>query len=51
MKNSDELMEMIKGVYLQYTKVPKKELNNMLKHDLWFNAKTSIKYGIVDKIL
>ena len=51
MDNLDKLMEMIKGLYKTYTKLPTKKLNEILKHDLWFNADECLKYGLVDKII
>jgi len=51
MKNNDLLMEKIKSIYLKHTKVPTKELTNILKHDLWWDAQTCLKYGLVDEII
>jgi len=51
MKNSDTLMERIKLIYEKYASIPKKQLTDILKHDLWFDAKTCLKYGLVDDIL
>tara|TARA_R110002110_G_scaffold119861_3_gene294593 strand:- start:669 stop:1307 length:639 start_codon:yes stop_codon:yes gene_type:complete len=49
-KNCDLLMETIKNIYEERTKIPKKELKEMLKHDLWWDAKTCLKYGLIDEI-
>ena len=49
--NSDRLMEMIISIYEDHTKIPKKELNKLLKHDLWWDAETCLKYGLVDEII
>ena len=51
MKNNDLLMKTIKDIYLEHTKIPKRELNKILKHDLWWDAKTCLKYGLVDGII
>lgn len=51
MKNSEMLMEKIRSIYKTYTRVPEKELDEMLKHDLWWNAETCLKYGLVDEII
>ena len=51
MKNNDLLMQTIKNIYLEHTKIPKRELNKILKHDLWWDAKTCLKYGLVDGII
>ena len=50
-KNLDLMMETIKNVYKEYTKVPMKKLNEILKHDLLWDAKTCLKYGLVDEII
>lgn len=42
---------MIKDIYSEYTEVPEKELDGILKHDIWFDAKTCLKYKLVDEIL
>lgn len=51
MKNLDRLMAMIKGIYNEFTQVPQDKLDEILKHDLWFDAKTSLEYGLVDEII
>jgi len=51
MENCDRFMDMIIDVYKEHTKIPKKELNNILKHDLWWDAQTCLKYGLVDEII
>lgn len=51
MENLNLLMRMIKNIYNRYTKVPMKKLDEILKHDIWFDAETCIKYGLVDEIL
>lgn len=50
-KNLDALMEMIKNFYKEYTKVPSEKIDKILKHDLYFNAKECLDYGLVDKII
>lgn len=50
MINWDKFMKMLKGVYKEYTKVPMKELEEILKHDLWFDKDEALHYGIVDEI-
>tara|TARA_Y100000034_G_C6834497_1_gene376994 strand:+ start:467 stop:1090 length:624 start_codon:yes stop_codon:yes gene_type:complete len=51
MKNNDLLMATIKKIYNKHAKIPKKKLNEILKHDLWFDAKTCLEYGLVDDII
>jgi ATP-dependent protease ClpP protease subunit len=51
MKNSQSLMARIKEIYETKTKIPKTKMDALLKHDLWWDAKTCLKYGLVDEIL
>ena len=51
MENCDLFMRIIKDIYNEYTKIPKKKLNEILKHDLWFDAETCLEYGLVDEIV
>tara|TARA_B100000282_G_scaffold243510_1_gene186610 strand:+ start:25 stop:624 length:600 start_codon:yes stop_codon:yes gene_type:complete len=50
-KNLDSMMKTIKDVYKKYTKLPMKNLNNILKHDLMWDAKTCLDYGMIDEII
>ena len=50
-KNLKKLMEMIKDVYLNHTKIEKKQLDKLLKRDLWLNAREALEHGLVDEIL
>ena len=43
-------MEKIKDIYIEHAEIPKKELSELLKHDLWLNADKCLKYGLVDEI-
>jgi ATP-dependent protease ClpP protease subunit len=49
-KHLNELMKQIKRIYGEYTKISKKELTELLKHDIWLNPQTCIKYGLVDDV-
>jgi len=51
MENADLFMRIIKDIYNEHTKVPKKKLKEILKHDLWFDAETCLEYGLVDEII
>tara|TARA_Y100001937_G_scaffold19040_1_gene26297 strand:+ start:1357 stop:1998 length:642 start_codon:yes stop_codon:yes gene_type:complete len=51
MQNSEMLMDKIKNIYKQHTKIPKRELDNLLKHDLWWEAEKCLEYGLVDEII
>ena len=50
-ENCDLFMSIIKNIYHKHTKIPKRKLKEILKHDLWFDAKTCIEYGLVDEII
>lgn len=50
MQNLKQLMSKIKQIYKTKTKVNKDELDEILKHDLWWDAKKCYKLGLVDKI-
>lgn len=51
LKNLDKIMAMIKQVYAEYTKIPEAKLEEILKHDLWFDANECKEYGMVDEII
>jgi ATP-dependent Clp protease protease subunit len=51
MENNHLIMNKIKGIYEQYTKIPKKQLDEILKHDLWWDAQTCLNYGLIDEII
>ena len=51
MQNSEMLMEKIKNIYREHTKIPKKEMDNILKHDIWWEAEKCLQYGLVDEIV
>mgnify|MGYP003117498965 FL=1 len=50
MENNKHLMSTIKSIYKRYTTIPMKKLDEILKHDLWFDSKTCLEYGLVDEI-
>jgi ATP-dependent Clp endopeptidase proteolytic subunit ClpP len=51
MENNKRLMKAIKDIYKQYTKVPMKNIDEILKHDLWFDSSKCLEYGLVDTIM
>jgi ATP-dependent Clp endopeptidase proteolytic subunit ClpP len=51
MKNDEKLMESLKKVYLKETKITEEKLEELLKHDLYFNAEQCLEYGLVDEII
>lgn len=48
--NLKQSMEKIKSIYREHTKMPQKELNDLLKKDLWLNSDKCINYGLVDEL-
>lgn len=50
-ENSKMLMEKIKNIYNQHTKIPKREMDKILKHDLWWEAEKCLQYGLIDEII
>jgi ATP-dependent protease ClpP protease subunit len=51
MKNNEMLMKKIIAIYEEHTKLPKSKITQILKRDLWWDAKTCLKYGLVDDIV
>ena len=50
-KNLDLMMETIRNVYTEHTKVPTKKLDEILKHDLLWDAKKCLEYGLIDEVI
>ena len=50
-QNLDLMMTTIKNVYKKYTKVPMKKIDEILKHDLMWNAEVCLKYGLIDEVI
>jgi len=50
-QNLDLMMKTIKNVYKKYTKVPMKKIDEILKHDLMWDAETCLNYGMIDEIV
>ena len=48
--NLKNLMERIKKFYVDNATIPKKELTNLLNHDLWLDSTKCINYGLVDEL-
>ncbi len=46
--NLKGLMKKIKRIYKDHCKIPKKELKEILKHDLWWEYDKCLEYGLVD---
>jgi ATP-dependent Clp protease protease subunit len=50
-KNYDSIMKTMKGWYSERTKLPEKELDQILVKDVWWNSKQCLKYGLIDQII
>ena len=50
-QNMQLLMNKIKTIYLRKTTIPYIQLNEILNHDLWLDADTCKKYGLIDEII
>jgi ATP-dependent protease ClpP protease subunit len=50
-ENNKRIMTAIKSIYKEYTKIPMKEVDAILKRDLWFDSTTCLQHGLVDVIL
>jgi ATP-dependent Clp protease protease subunit len=49
--NNNLLMNDMKNLYLEETKIDKKKLEDLLRKDIYLTAEESLKYGFVDKVL
>jgi ATP-dependent protease ClpP protease subunit len=49
-KNLQDTMKKIKKIYIENSKIKKKDLKKMLEHDLWLNSVKCIEYGLIDEI-
>ena len=45
-KTCDKLMNIIKKIYNEKTKIPNKKLKNMMKRDIYLTAEECVEYGI-----
>ena len=50
-ENLTDFMDKIKQIYMDNTKIPKKELTELLKHDLWLNSDKCLKYQLAEEIM
>ena len=48
--NNKLIMDKLISIYKTHSSIPKTQLNEILKHDLWWNADTCLKYGLVDEL-
>jgi len=50
-KNLDKMMAMLTNIYTEHTRIPKKKINEILKHDIWLTPDECLSYGLVDIII
>jgi len=50
-ENYNKLMTTIKQTYIDHARIPKDQLDEILKHDFWLTATESLKFGLVDEII
>jgi ATP-dependent protease ClpP protease subunit len=51
MQNFDQLMDKIKEIYIKHTKLTGSQLDEILKHDLWWSPRQCLDTGLVDEIV
>jgi len=51
MQNLKMMMDVIKKMYITYTSIPEKELDDLLKHDIYLTPEACIQWKMVDKII
>jgi len=49
-KNLQSLTMRIKNIYKENASIPKKELGEILKHDIWWDIEKCMQYGLVDEV-
>ena len=50
-QNMDKLMVTITTIYTKHTKISQEKLNDILKHDIYWDAKTCLEHGLVDDVI
>ena len=51
MQNSEMLMKKIKSIYREHTRIPEDKMDEILKHDIWWDAEQCLEYGLIDEIV
>jgi ATP-dependent protease ClpP protease subunit len=51
MINNSSYMSMMRSYYKEYTKIPVKKLDELLKRELYLTAKECLELGLIDEIL
>jgi ATP-dependent protease ClpP protease subunit len=44
-------MKKIKDIYKEHTRIPKREMDKILQHDIWWEAEKCLEYGLVDELI
>ncbi len=50
-QNLDQMMGQVRGLYKKHTKLTAKQIEDILKKDLWFDADKALKCGLIDEVL
>jgi len=51
LKNQEKIMHTVKNIYLEKGKLNEDQLTDLMKHDLWLDSETVLKYGFADEII
>ena len=51
LKNQEKIMHTVKNIYLEKGTLNEEELTDLMKHDLWLDSETVMKYGFADEII
>ena len=50
-ENGVLLMELIKQIYLDHSKLEREQLDDILLHDKWLNSSQALEYGLIDIVV
>ncbi len=51
MENLSLFSSIIKSTYLEHTRISEADIDEILKHDIWFSANKCLRLGIIDEII
>jgi ATP-dependent protease ClpP protease subunit len=49
-ENNQFFMDKLTNLYLEYTKIKKRDLKKILKRDMWWDVNKCLQYGMIDEI-
>lgn len=49
LKNQEKIMHNVRNIYLETSNLPEEKIVDLMKHDLWLDAETVLKYGFATK--